>query len=157
MPQVLAEMLRGGYEAYQVWGGAGAVKHCIHAAHAVSQAWLHVHTICAEGGVDKMHDTNSVAWCGVMDNPGQAEDMASQIQQWSGELPERPSELCKDVGCGNARPKPFCSCNPECKDAKTCCVDYVDACDPDSKPDAAASAEDTGGDTDTDLSVRSRM
>ncbi|CAK0893171.1 unnamed protein product, partial [Prorocentrum cordatum] len=81
------------------WVGHGPVKHCIHAAWQVSQAWLHVHTICAEGGVDGMHSTADFAWCGVMNEEGEADALGAQVQEWilkGAQPPPRPSEFCKE-------------------------------------------------------------
>jgi len=84
MRPLLAEMLRGGFQVYQKTVATGAVKQCIHAANSTSQPWLHVHTVCAAGGVDNMFATSASSWCGVMSKAGEAEALVKQIAAWAG-------------------------------------------------------------------------
>lgn len=131
MGDLLAEMLKAGYDSYQAYVNPGPVKQCIHAGFIVSQAWLHVHTICDKGSVDGMTVTNNYAWCGVMDSGADAEKLAAGIMAWAAKgepMPSAAPSTCEDIGCGVEPPRPICSCKAGCQQQGRCCGDIHSVC-----------------------------
>lgn len=149
MTDLIAEMLRGGFQVYQQAVGPGAVRHCIKGDSTPGTPWLHVVTFCAEGEIDRMPSAGRFNWCATMTHESQAQWAATLATVWAGgqysvpaPLPDsRPDVLpvaasgagglgsCREIGCGNHRPRPECSCNPACQQYGDCCSDYAATCE----------------------------
>jgi len=149
MVDLLTEMVLGGFMAYQQTAGPGAVRHCIKGPNTPGPQWLHVTTFCADGELDRMPSSTRFNWCTTMTDESQAQWVATLAVVWAGgpynlppPVPDRPeveSPLaasrsgglgsCKEVGCGNHRPEPECSCNAACLRYGDCCQDYGSVCE----------------------------
>lgn len=147
MTDLIAEMVTGGLRAYRQAVGLGAVRHCIKGLGLPGAPWLHVVTFCAEGEIDHMPSSASLNWCTTMTDEGQAQWAATLATVWAGGPYSLPAPLpdagagafavggagspdsCREVGCGNHRPKPECSCNGACRQHGDCCSDYGALCE----------------------------
>jgi hypothetical protein len=148
MTDLIAEMLLGGFQVYQQAVGPGAVRHCIKGDGTPGTPWLHVVTFCAEGEIDRMPSSNRFNWCATMTDEGQAQWAATLATVWAGGPYSLPAPLpdgapgafpvvggvgglgsCREIGCGNHRPEPECSCNGACRQYGDCCSDYGATCE----------------------------
>lgn len=134
---LLAEMLREGFRSYQDHVSPGPVRQCIHSGASVSVPWMHVHTICQGGVVDRMYGTGPASWCEDMFNVEQAETLAARIINWADGLPSEelavqpidPPSSCAIIGCGRPNPEGECSCSTAvCKEHGDCCEDALSVC-----------------------------
>jgi len=83
MVSLLASMLEASFETYQSRVALGPVSQCIHASHAVSVGWLHLHTFCPGGGIDNLPSSAHAGWCGTMYSSADAPALAKAIAAWA--------------------------------------------------------------------------
>jgi hypothetical protein len=77
MKEVLAEMMRNGYDSYYPYA-TGSVMHCLHKASTVSVHFLHLHSFCKGGSIDGMPNNHS-AYCVEMKSTSESYRLADQL------------------------------------------------------------------------------
>eukprot|EP00913_Durusdinium_trenchii_P015053 g14118.t1 len=88
--EIVQEALRESFHEFQFWS-AGPVRQCIHAPANQSVEWMHLHTFCSAGHLDRMPGGGS--WCGRMWSAEEGQGLAEEMLSWAKVLDTPPRSL----------------------------------------------------------------